>query len=536
MNEIKKILSSIGISKKHYMLYGNDKAKIKLSYFDGVKDKVNGKLILVTAITPTSFGEGKTTVSIGLADALKHIGKDVILALREPSLGPVFGLKGGAIGGGKSSLIPAEEINLHFTGDFHAITAANNLLSALIDAHIFHGNELKIKEVVFKRTQDVNDRSLREVKTEIRDDQFNITAACEIMAIMALASNLEDLKVRLGQILIGFSENDKPVYAKQLKCVDALAILLKDALNPNLVQTLESTPALVHMGPFANVAHGCNSLIATNLALKLGDYVVTEAGFGSDLGAEKFLDIKTRLLPKHPDLVIMVATIRALKSHGGVEDQLINVENVPKLLGGICNLEKHIENIANMGLNYLVILNKFANDTQKEVDAFIAWAKKNNHPVSLSTAYQDGGVGAVDAAQKVISMVELKQSFEYNYELNDSIEDKIKKIAMKVYGAKRVVFSQKSLELIENYKKFGWGNLPICMAKTPLSLSGDAKLKGRPQDFDLVISNIRPSLGAGFLVALTKGIVTMPGLGKHPLAMDMKIDKKGNIKLTGDKK
>ena len=535
MKKINKILQEMSVSKKQYLLYGNYKAKIKFDYINSMKNKPDGKLILVTAITPTAFGEGKTTVSIGLADGLRAIGENAILALREPSLGPVFGLKGGAIGGGKSSLHPAEEINLHFTGDFHAITAANNLLSALIDAHIFHGNELKIKEVVFKRTQDVNDRSLREVKTELRDDQFNITAACEIMAIATLASDLNDLKVRLSNILVGYNEKNKPVYVKQLKCVDALAILLKDAISPNLVQTLEGTPALVHMGPFANVAHGCNSVIATNLALKLADYVVTEAGFGSDLGAEKFLDIKTRLLSKHPDLVIMVATIRALKSHGGVPDEQNNKENVDAMLKGICNLEKHIENIANMGLNYLVVLNKFASDTQKEVDAFLNWAKTKKHPVSLSTAFLDGGLGAADAAKQVVVMVDNKQSFKYNYDLADSIETKLNKIAQKVYGANKVVFSAKAKEQIAEFTKLGWDKLPICVAKTPLSLSGDSKLKGRPQNYDLSISSLRPSLGAGFLVALTKGIMTMPGLGKHPLALDMKIDKKGNIKLTGDK-
>ncbi|MDL2292606.1 formate--tetrahydrofolate ligase [Acholeplasma sp. OttesenSCG-928-E16] len=534
--KIIKLLDEIGISEEYYETYGKNKAKINASYLENLQNKKDGKLILVTAITPTNSGEGKTTVSIGLADALKKLNQNVVLALREPSLGPVFGLKGGAIGGGKSSLYPEVDINLHFTGDFHALTTANNLLSALIDAHIFHGNSLKIKEVVFKRTLDINDRSLREIETPLRKDGFNITAASEIMAIMSLANNLKDLKQRLGNILIGFNEEEQPIYARQLNCIDSLTILLKDALNPNLVRTLEGTPAIVHMGPFANVATGCNSLIATKLALKLGNYCVTEAGFGSDLGAEKFLDIKTRLLPKHPDVVVIVATIRALKSHGGVQDDLTDLENVKALEKGIPNLEKHIENIANMGLNYLVVLNKFESDSNKEIDVFMKWAEKNGHQASISTAFIDGGEGALDAARKVMDLSSKENNFKFNYSLEDSIIDKIKTIAKKVYGAVDVDFSKKALRKIESFNKHGWDNLPICIAKTPLSLSGDSKLKGRPSDFILSISDVRVSLGAGFIVALTKGIVTMPGLGSHPLAYDMSIDNNGNIKLTGDKK
>ncbi|MDR2827971.1 MAG: formate--tetrahydrofolate ligase [Acholeplasmatales bacterium] len=523
---IKQILKKMNIKPASYFLYGNDKAKIKYNIIDKLPAK-DSKLILVTAITPTPYGEGKTTVSIGLADALNLLDKNVVLALREPSMGPVFGLKGGAVGGGLSSLIPANDINLHFTGDLHAISAAHNTLSALIDNHIYFGNKLGIGEVVFPRTLDINDRDLRKIETATREDSFIITAASEIMAIMALTTSIKDLKARLGRILIGYTFKNKPVYAADLKCIDALTIILKDAINPNVVQTLEGTPCLVHMGPFANVAHGCNSVLATKLALKIGDYVVTEAGFGSDLGAEKFLDLKCPILKQTPSCVVIVVTIKALKSHAGEASSLINTSNVSSVQKGLDNLTKHIENIIRYNLNYVIALNRFSSDSPSEIDFLIKWAKDNNHNLEVSEGFVKGGEGCVSLASKVLLLCETKKEFNKLYNYDDSIENKINIIAKTIYGASKVKFSKKALSQIELYNKYGYSSLPICIAKTPLSLSGDAHLLNRPSDFELVISELKPSLGAGFIVALTKGIMTMPGLNETPLALSMKISNDG---------
>lgn len=526
MREITELCEQLGVSKKECIPYGFDKAKISINVLKRLEDKKDGKLILVTAINPTPAGEGKTTISIGLTQGLKYIGKHPVLALREPSLGPVFGLKGGATGGGKSVVVPQDEINLHFTGDMHAITAANNLLSALIDNHMFQGNELGIKTVTWKRAMDMNDRSLREIDTPIRKDGFIITAASEIMAILALSSDLSDLKERINRILIGYTEEEKPVFVSDLGGADALALLLKDAINPNLVQTIDGVPTFIHAGPFANIAHGCNSIVATKLALKLGDYAVTEAGFGADLGMEKFLDLKMPKLGKQVDAIVVVTTLRALKSHGGAED--FSSPNLEAMKKGLPLLEKHISNINNFGMNFVIAVNHFGNDPKEEVDEIMAWAKAKGYPIALCKGFSEGGAGMVDLAEIVVKLAEEKKTFKPAYDSKDSPQEKIEKIAQNIYGATRVVFSKKAQNQLETYNALGW-NLPVCMAKTPLSLTGDPKIQGLPEPFELEIREIRPSLGAGFLVALTKGIMVMPGLNKTPRALDMKIDDQGNL-------
>ena len=526
MENILDICKNLGIAPEECIPYGYDKAKIDLKVLNRLKDKKDGKLILVTAINPTPAGEGKTTISIGLTQGLKYIGKNPILALREPSLGPVFGLKGGATGGGLSSITPSEDINLHFTGDLHAITAANNLLSALIDNHIFQGNELEIETVTWKRAMDMNDRALREIETPTRKDGFIITAASEIMAILALAQDKTDLKNRINSILIGYNKNQQPIYVSDLGGADALTLLLKHAMNPNLVQTLDGVPTFVHAGPFANIAHGCNSLVATKLALKLGDYTVTEAGFGADLGMEKFLNLKMPILNKQVDAVVIVTTLRALKSHGGAQD--FSANNLDLMIKGLPLLSKHLENIKNFGLNYVIAVNQFDTDPKQEIDYIMTWAKENNHPIALCKGFSQGGPGMADLANIIVEIAEKPKVFKPLYSKDDLPKTKIEKIACEIYGAKEVVFSKKALRQLEEYEKLGW-NLPVCMAKTPLSLTGDPKVHGLPDEFVLNIQEIRPSLGAGFLVALTKGIMVMPGLNKTPRALEMRVDESGNL-------
>lgn len=526
MENLATLYGTLDLKPEECIPYGFDKAKIDLRALTRLKDAPSGKLILVTAINPTPAGEGKTTVSIGLAEGLKKIGKNPVLALREPSLGPVFGLKGGATGGGKASLVPSNDINLHFTGDFHAVTSAHNLLSALIDNHIFQGNELGIERVVWPRTMDMNDRSLRAITTRLRTDHFVITVASEIMAILALASDLTDLKERINRILIGYTKDEEPVCVHDLGGADAMTVLLKDAMNPNLVRSTEGVPALVHAGPFANIAHGCNSVVATKLALKLGDYVITEAGFGADLGMEKFLDLKMPLLPKEVDLIVLVATLRALKSQGGAER--FDVADRDALLRGIPHIEKHLANIRRTGLPYVIALNYFPDDAQDEVEVLRAWAKENGHPLALAKGFTEGGAGMVELAHEVVAHANQSSHYMPLYLSTDSPKEKIEKIAHQMYGAKEVHFSVEATKQLAYYEARGW-NLPVCIAKTPLSLSGDPALRGVPTDFTLTIEEVRPSLGAGFLVALTKGILVMPGLNKTPRALDMVIDGEGNI-------
>ncbi len=464
-----------------------------------------------------------------------------MMALREPSLGPVFGLKGGAAGGGYAQVVPMEDINLHFTGDMHAITTANNLLSAVIDNHIHQGNELGIDpdRITFRRCLDMNDRELRQVNIGLgpkangieREDGFNITVASEVMAALCLASDLQDLKKRFGDMLVGYSFDGEPVYARDLKVEGAMAMVMKDAIKPNLVQTLEHNPVLIHGGPFANIAHGCNSVIATRTALKLADYVVTEAGFGADLGAEKFLDIKCRLAGLHPSAVVIVATIRALKQHGGVAFEDLKEENIPALKAGIANLEKHIETVQAFGLPYVIAINEFATDTAAEIGALETWCRENGHPMSLSQVWAKGGEGALDLAEKVIALTEQPNDFEVLYDEKLPIEEKIRIIARRVYGADDVVFTDEAKEQIAEFEKHGWDRLPVCMAKTQMSLSDDPTKMGRPEHFTITVRELRPSLGAGFIVALTGKVLTMPGLPKHPSALDMDIDGEG--KITG---
>lgn len=526
MQKISFLCEKLGVQADECIPYGFYKGKIDLKIMKRLEKKHDGKLVLVSAINPTPAGEGKTTISIGLAQGLKELGKNPVLALREPSLGPVFGLKGGATGGGKASVAPIDDINLHFTGDFHAITSANNLLSALIDNHIYQGNELNIKTVTWKRAMDMNDRSLRSIETPIRKDGFVITAASEIMAILALAIDLEDLKHRIKKILVGYNELNCPIYVKDLGGADAMVMLLKDAINPNLAQTIDEIPALIHAGPFANIAHGCNSLVATKLALKLGDFAITEAGFGGDLGMQKFLDLKTPYLPKAPDAVVMVATVRALRSHGKAKD--FTKKNVPALKLGLPLLEKHIDNIKAFGLNYIVALNHFDSDSKEEIDILINWANENKHPFSICKGFSEGGLGMIDLAGKIVEITKKPSKLIHTYDEQDTPKIKIEKIAKKIYGAKEVEFSNKALRQLNQYEAYGW-NLPVCIAKTPLSMTGDPKIIGLPKEFTLEINDIRPSLGAGFLVALTKGIMVMPGLNKIPRALEIKLDKEGNL-------
>ena len=508
---ITNILSSLGVGADDYILYGNDKAKITSS-----PKNSRGKLILVTAISPTPYGEGKTTVSIGLGDAFHKLDKQSILVLREPSMGPVFGMKGGATGGGYSQVVPMEDINLHFTGDFHAITAANDLLCAAIDNHIYHGNELGIETVTFNRALDVNDRALRHVNLNQRTEKFNITAASEIMALFCLAESLEDLKNMFGNIVIGYDKNQRLILAKELHIEGALVTLLKDAFYPNLVQTLEHTPAIIHGGPFANIAHGCNSIVATKLGLSLGDYVITEAGFGSDLGAEKFLDIKCRKATLSPDCIVLVATIKALKYNAGVTKENILVENVDAVRAGICNLEAHVSNLEKFGVPIVVCLNSYDTDTSLEQQVVIDWCKERGILVAVSTAYRDGGEGAIPLALAVEDALTIPGDFHYLYEDSDSIYDKIYKLATEIYHANKVEYSEESLNKISILEKNNLSYLPICGAKTQYSLSDDAKKLGNPTNYSIYVRDIELYHGAGFITVLFGDILRMPGLPKHP--------------------
>lgn len=538
LKKITKIAKEIGIDEDEIEQYGSYKAKISEKVFEKIKDNKNGKLILVTALSPTPLGEGKTTVSIAIADGLRKINKKSILALREPSLGPVFGIKGGATGGGKVQVAPMEDINLHFTGDIHAITSANNLLSSIIDNHIYFGNELKFKRVVWKRCVDLNDRQLRVIETGLsgeknivpRQDSFDITVASEIMAILCLAENITELKEMLGNILVGYDENNKPIYTKQLKAEGAMATLLKDAIKPNLVQTLEHTPAIIHGGPFANIAHGCNSIRATKLALKLGEYVITEAGFGADLGAEKFLNIKCRKANLKPDAVVIVATIKAIKYHGGIEKEKIQEENIEGIKNGIENLYRHIDNIKNkFGLNVIVALNRYNSDTEEEIKYIKENLEKKEIEISVVEGWAKGGEGATDIAQKLVNLVEKEEKFKFTYSLEDNIEEKIEKIAKNIYGAKGVIYEEEAKQKIEQFKIEGYGNLPICIAKTQYSFSDNPKNLKCDDKYYITIRNLELKAGAGFIVALAGKIMTMPGLPKHPSAESIDIDEKGNI-------
>lgn len=540
MEPIINIAKKINLSEDDIDLYGKYKCKISLDVFNKYKDKKDGKLILVTAINPTPAGEGKSTVTVGLGQALCKKGKNAIIALREPSLGPVFGVKGGATGGGYAQVVPMEDINLHFTGDMHAITSANNLLCAAIDNHIHQGNALRIdsRRIIFKRVMDMNDRALRnivvgmggKVNGFVREDGFMITVASEIMAILCLATSLDDLKQRMGEILIAYDLDGNPVYAKQLEVQGAMALLMKDAIKPNLVQTLENTPAIIHGGPFANIAHGCNSIIATKLALKIGDIVVTEAGFGADLGAEKFLDIKCRYGGLNPDCVVVVATIRALKHHGGVKKEDLNTPNVEALAKGIVNLEKQIENIKKYNLPVVVAINKFVSDSEDEVKFIKEFCAKKDVKVALSDVWAKGGEGGLELADIVEEVLnEGKANYAPIYDENDTIENKILTIAKEIYGADGVEYSQAAKKQIQELEKFGLDKLPICMAKTQYSLSDNPSLLGRPSGFNISIQEVRVSNGAGFIVVLTGNIMTMPGLPKVPAANRMDILSDGEI-------
>ncbi|CAD5899774.1 formate--tetrahydrofolate ligase [Carnobacterium maltaromaticum] len=540
MEPIEKIAQKINLESDHLELYGKYKAKIDFETLEKSQEGSTGKLILVTAINPTPAGEGKSTVTIGLADALSRLGKSTMIALREPSLGPTMGIKGGAAGGGYAQVVPMEDINLHFTGDMHAITAANNALSALIDNHIFQGNELLIdsRRVIWKRVVDLNDRALRHVTIGLggplqgvpREDGFDITVASEIMAILCLATSLKDLKKRLSKIVIGYTYQRQPVTVQDLKVEGALTLLLKDAIKPNLVQTLEHTPALVHGGPFANIAHGCNSVLATRTALHLADYTVTEAGFGADLGAEKFLDIKVPPLKKAPDVVVVVATIRALKMHGGVPKSNLASENVEAVEIGFSNLQKHIENMQSYGLPVVVAINEFVSDTVAEVQMVKEKCLALGVEAALTSVWEKGSEGGVALAEAVLAEIDHTQVFSPLYDTdNETIETKVTKIVQKIYGGKGVAFSKKALTQMKNFEENGWGNLPICMAKTQYSLSDDPSLLGRPSDFIVTIREFVPKLGAGFIVALTGDVMTMPGLPKQPAALNMDVAEDGTV-------
>lgn len=540
MKHIKEVAENIGIPENELEFYGKYKAKISKECINRTAKNPDGKLILVTAINPTPAGEGKTTTTVGLGDAMQRLGKKCVLALREPSLGPVMGIKGGAAGGGYSQVVPMEDINLHFTGDMHAITAANNLLSAMIDNHIHQGNALDIDvtNIVWKRVLDMNDRALRDVVVSLggkvngvpREDGFMITVASEIMAILCLAKELEDLKYRLGEIIIGYNRKGEPVYAKELKAQGAMTALLKDAIKPNLVQTLENTPCFIHGGPFANIAHGCNSVTATKLALKLGDYAVTEAGFGADLGAEKFMDIKCRLAGLAPDAVVIVATVRALKYNGGVAKTELKTPNVDALAKGIVNLKKHIENMQKFGVPVVVAVNRFASDSEEELKFVIDVCAEYGVECSLSEVFEKGGAGGIDLAQKVIDAIETQKS-EYApiYDIDMPIKDKIETIVKKIYGGDGVIYSKKAEKEIAKLEEFGLDKKPVCMAKTQYSLSDDPSLLGRPEGFKITVSMVRVSNGAGFIVVETGNILVMPGLPKKPAAENIDIDADGVI-------
>lgn len=537
---ISDIAEKLGISADELEFYGKYKAKLPLSLLKKYENKEDGKLILVTAINPTPAGEGKTTVTVGLGEAMNRIGKKAVIALREPSMGPVFGIKGGAAGGGYAQVIPMEDINLHFTGDMHAITAANNLLCAIIDNHIQQGNELRIdpRRILFKRCLDMNDRALRNVVIGLggkvngvpREDGFMITVASEIMAILCLSSGIKDLKERLGSILTAYTYDGTPVYARDLNAVGSMAALLKDAIKPNLVQTLENTPALMHGGPFANIAHGCNSVTATRLALKLGDYCITEAGFGADLGAEKFLDIKCRCAGLKPSCVVIVATIRALKYNGGVPKTELSKENIVALKNGIVNLETHIENMRKYGLPVVVAINRFATDTEAEIETIEAFCKEKDVPVSLTEVFARGGEGGKELAEKVVKTIETKEAhFKPIYDEKLSIKEKLNVLAKEIYRAGDVVFTSNVEKAISEIEKLGKDKLPICVAKTQYSLSDDPQKLGSPKGFTLTVRDVRLSAGAGFIVALTGDIMTMPGLPKQPAAYKIDVDDDGNV-------
>ena len=535
---ILKIAERARVPEKYVELYGSNKAKIDLSLLE--EERKDGKLILVTAITPTPAGEGKTTTTIGLADGLKKIGKRVAVALREPSLGPVFGVKGGAAGGGYAQVIPMEDINLHFTGDFHAIGAANNLLAAMLDNHIYQGNSLNIdpRKITWKRCVDMNDRQLRFVVDGLggkvngvpREDGYDITVASEIMAVLCLSTSIDDLKARLSRIIVGYTYDDKPVTAGELKAHGAMTALLKDALKPNLVQTLEGTPAFVHGGPFANIAHGCNSVMATKMALKFGDYAVTEAGFGADLGAEKFLDIKCRLANLKPDAVVIVATIRALKMHGGLNKTELNNEDLTALEKGLPNLLRHVHNIKDVyKLPSVVAINRFPTDTDKEIELVIAKCRELGVNVVLSTVWADGGNGGVELAKEVVSLCEKQNDFTFSYQSEESIKEKINSITTKIYGGDGVIFTPEAEKQIKTLESLGFGNLPVCIAKTQYSFSDDMTKLGAPTGFKITVRSLKVSAGAGFIVVLTGNIMTMPGLPKVPAAENIDVTSDGKI-------
>ena len=540
MERIEKVAEKVGIPEEYMECYGKYKAKISDEYYNSLKDKKDGKLILVTAINPTPAGEGKTTITIGLSQALNKIGKKAMVALREPSLGPCFGVKGGAAGGGYAQVVPMEDINLHFTGDIHAITTANNLLSAMIDNHIQQGNEcnIDVRKIVWKRVLDMNDRVLRNIVVGLggtpngipREDGFQITVASEVMAILCLAESITDLKEKLGNIIIGYTYDDKPVTVRDIGADGSMTVLLKDAIKPNLVQTLDNLPALIHGGPFANIAHGCNSVKATKLGLKMADYLVTEAGFGADLGAEKFFDIKCRKSGLRPDAVVLVATVRALKYNGGVSKAELNNENVEAVKKGIVNLEKHIENLQKYGVPVVVTLNNFVFDTDEEINVIKEKCEEMGATFSIAKVWEKGGEGGIELAEKVIETIETKENnFKLLYEDELSIEEKINKVCKEIYGAKGVSFSAKARKTLKQIDEIGLSKLPICIAKTQYSLSDNPALLGRPTDFEVTVKELRISAGAGFIVVLLGDIMTMPGLPKKPAALSIDIDEKGNV-------
>ena len=536
LKPIGDIAKKAGIPEHALEQYGHYKAKIDINQVQSKEEK--GKVVLVTAMSPTPAGEGKSTVTVGLADAFNELNKNVMVALREPALGPTFGIKGGATGGGYAQVLPMEDINLHFNGDFHAITTANNALSAFIDNHIHQGNDLAIdvRRVEWKRVLDMNDRALRNVIVGLggptngvpREDGFNITVASEIMAILCLARNINDLKEKISRITVGYTRERKPITVADLKVEGALAMILKDAIKPNLVQTIEGTPALVHGGPFANIAHGCNSILATETARDLADIVVTEAGFGSDLGAEKFIDIKAREASFEPSAVVLVATVRALKMHGGVAKDNLKEENVEAVKSGIVNLERHVNNIRKFGVEPVVALNAFVHDTEDETEAVKAWAKENNVRIALTEVWEKGGKGGVDLANQVLEVIDQPQEFKFLYDLDQSLEEKIETIVKEIYGGSSVTFSKKAKKQLKEFTDNGWGKYPICMAKTQYSFSDDATALGAPTDFDITIRELEAKTGAGFIVALTGAIMTMPGLPKKPAALNMDVTDEGH--------
>lgn len=540
--DICEIAKTAGVDEKYLEMYGRTKAKVDYKLLNDLSDRPNGKLVLVTAINPTPAGEGKTTTSVGLTDGLRHIGKKAVVALREPSLGPVFGVKGGAAGGGYAQVVPMEDINLHFTGDFHAIGAANNLMAALLDNHIYQGNELRIdpKRITWKRVVDMNDRQLRSVIDGLgartngvtREDGYDITVASEIMAVLCLSSSISDMKERLGKMIVAYNYDNQPVTASQLHAEGAMCALLKDAIKPNLVQTLEGTPAFIHGGPFANIAHGCNSVMATRMALKLGEYAVTEAGFGADLGAEKFLDIKCRMAGLKPSAVVVVATVRALKHHGGVAKADLNNENLASLEKGMPNLLRHVENVTKVyGLPCVVAINRFPTDTEAELELVRAKCKELSVNVALSEVWSKGGEGAIELAQEVVRLCEAPNNFSFVYNADLSIQEKLDAIVKRVYRGSGANLTAAAVKQAQQLEELGFGNLPICMAKTQYSFSDDPKLLGAPEGFTVNVSNLKVSAGAGFIVALTGNVMTMPGLPKKPAAQNIDVDENG--KITG---